>query len=144
LYTIGYEGRTLEEYISLLLEENIRAVVDVRRNPISRKKGFSKTALGDGLLENGILYFHIPGLGIDSSLRKKLDTEEDYQQLFNIYSNKLLPKSAREIETLKTILERFPSVALTCFERDPHHCHRHCISDYFYTQGTIAIPAIHI
>lgn len=137
LYTIGYEGRSLEEYSSLLLEEGVRAVVDVRKNPISRKKGFSKVALADGLMEKGIAYFHIPSLGIDSFLRKKLETEEDYQELFEVYKISILPKATEGIETLSEILNRFSSIALTCFERDPEHCHRHCVADFLYSKGLV-------
>lgn len=144
LFTIGYEGRTLEEYSNLLISEGVRAVVDVRRNPISRKKGFSKTALCEGLLANGIVYFHLPALGIDSFLRKDLETEDDFKRLFEIYERDLLPKATEDLKNLEAIIERYSSVALTCFERDPLHCHRHCISDYFYTKGAISIQAAHI
>jgi uncharacterized protein (DUF488 family) len=129
LFTIGYEGRTLDEYRKILLDEGVRAVIDVRKNPISRKKGFSKTALSDGLQEEGIAYFHIPSLGIDSSLRQDLQTDEDYKILFDFYSREILPKASEGFGLLIDILNRFTSVALTCFERNPEHCHRHCVAE---------------
>lgn len=144
LFTVGYEGRSLDEYCALLIEHGVRAIVDVRRNPISRKKGFSKTALSTGLLSSGIVYFHLPELGIDSSLRKELETEEDYHELFVLYRKKLLPKAHDGLEALFEITERFSAIALTCFERDPAHCHRHCISDYCFENKVISTPAIHI
>ncbi len=45
LFTIGYEGISLEEYLLRLLKNNIRILVDVRNNPLSMKFGFSKSQL---------------------------------------------------------------------------------------------------
>lgn len=42
LFTIGYEGRSLEKYLNILIQKNIKILCDVRKNPISRKYGFSK------------------------------------------------------------------------------------------------------
>ncbi|HOX30904.1 MAG TPA: DUF488 domain-containing protein [Spirochaetales bacterium] len=144
LITVGYEGRSIEEYCSLLLTHGIRAVVDVRKNPISRKKGFSKSALADALLNSGIAYFHLPNLGIDSSLRQELKTDADYKRLFSVYTKEILPLplAQESLELLQDIQFRFSMIALTCFERDPKHCHRHCIADYIH--GTEKIPVTHI
>jgi len=59
IYTIGYEERTLEEFIEQLKLFNISTLVDIRENPFSRKKGFSKNALAQSLEENGIEYLHL-------------------------------------------------------------------------------------
>ena len=48
-FTIGYEGRAIDEYMNLLLENHVKVLCDVRKNPISRKRGFSKTALSEEL-----------------------------------------------------------------------------------------------
>ncbi|MBI9083296.1 MAG: DUF488 domain-containing protein [Desulfobacterales bacterium] len=56
LYTIGYEGLDVRRFISHLAHYGINVVVDVRKLPASRKKGFSKTALGQILSDNGIEY----------------------------------------------------------------------------------------
>jgi uncharacterized protein (DUF488 family) len=128
LFTIGYEGRSISDYVSLLLANRVRIVVDVRRNPISRKKGFSKRALSEALIISGIGYIHLPELGIDSSYRKNLVTEDDYKKLFSIYEKKLLPQSEESLKKLSGIIDEYGSVALTCFERDAEHCHRHCVA----------------
>jgi uncharacterized protein (DUF488 family) len=48
IVTIGYEGRTLGDFISTLSNHNVDLLLDVRLNAISRKPGFSKKALANG------------------------------------------------------------------------------------------------
>jgi uncharacterized protein (DUF488 family) len=144
LFTLGYEGRSIDEYCDELLSRHIQVVVDVRKNPISRKKGFSKSSLSAALAASGIAYIHIPSLGIESSFRHNLDDLASYQKLFDMYKSKILPNAKDGIDELAQVLEGFSSVALTCFERDPNYCHRKCVSDFFYNKGLITEPAIHI
>jgi hypothetical protein len=61
LFTIGYEGLTLENYLNQLLRANITLLCDVRRNPISRKYGFSKRTLSNACAGVGITYRHNGG-----------------------------------------------------------------------------------
>src|SRR5262249_22222121 len=35
LFTIGYEGLTIDEYLSVLIANNIKVLADIRKNPIS-------------------------------------------------------------------------------------------------------------
>ena len=81
LFTIGYEGRSIDEYLNLLIKNNIKVLCDVRKNPLSRKYGFSKQSLQKNLAQLNIQYLHIPRLGINSHLRKNLETEQDYKKI---------------------------------------------------------------
>lgn len=130
LFTIGYEGRSLEDYLNLLIQNNITVLCDVRNNPISRKFGFSRNSLQKHLPVIGIDYVHIPQLGIISEKRTNLSGEEDYRQLFQEYGDSLANRkpALAQVQGLLTTRNR---VALTCFEREPGHCHRHIIRDYF-------------
>lgn len=60
---VGYEGRDAEQFVRDLDSADIAVVVDVRLNPISRKKGFSKRTLAEHLAAAGIGYEHLPALG---------------------------------------------------------------------------------
>ena len=42
LFTIGYEGRSIDEYLNILIKNNIKILCDVRKNPLSRNMGFQK------------------------------------------------------------------------------------------------------
>ncbi|MBP7170714.1 MAG: DUF488 domain-containing protein, partial [Bacteroidales bacterium] len=69
LFTIGYEGLSLEEYLNKLILSDIKVLCDVRRNPLSMKFGFSKSQLQKACQGVGIEYVHIPELGIESDKR---------------------------------------------------------------------------
>ncbi|MBM3324797.1 MAG: DUF488 domain-containing protein, partial [Calditrichaeota bacterium] len=71
LFTIGYEGHTLDEFLDRLADKKISIILDVRRDPISRKKGFSKTALKEALSERGIDYVHLPQFGVPRDIRQR-------------------------------------------------------------------------
>ena len=67
LFTIGYEGRSLEAFMNVLVQNNVRLLCDVRKNPFSRKFGFTKDRLEQTAKVMGIGYIHLPSLGIESS-----------------------------------------------------------------------------
>ncbi len=128
LATIGYEGKSLESYLNLLLQDGVTILCDVRRNPISRKYGFSKRALASGCSRVGIRYEHLPQLGIESSRRHNLSSEEDYTRLFAQYSNEYLPEREKELKLISSWIESGERVALTCYEADVAQCHRGCVA----------------
>lgn len=144
LMTIGYEGKTIDAYINTLIKHNVILVVDVRRNPISMKYGFSKTRFRDYLNSAGISYEHIPSLGIESSQRKNLETEKDYKVLFKKYASELLPHREDELQRIKQLISENRRIALTCFEANPESCHRHKITEYLQTNKKWSIPVKHI
>ncbi len=127
--TIGYEGRTLERYLNELLHSGVTLLCDVRRNPISRKYGFSKSTLAKGCDGVGIRYEHLPELGIASDKRQSLDTQADYDALFAEYERKSLPKQTEAIERIVGWVRSGEYVALTCYELLPEQCHRHCVAE---------------
>ena len=129
LFTIGYEGRTLESYLNLLIRGGVTLLCDVRRNAISRKYGFSKTTLERGCTGVGIRYEHLPELGIDSRRRRGLKTEADFKDLFEIYEQRILPNQRDALEIIRAWLRSGESVALTCFELEAGQCHRHCVTN---------------
>ena len=89
IYTLGYEGISLETYINKLIKKNIGLLCDVRKNPFSRKFGFSYKTLSNLLPKIGIDYVHIPQLGIESNKRQDLDNKEAYKKLFDEYKTTL-------------------------------------------------------
>lgn len=129
LLTIGYEGRTLEAYLNRLLHAGVTLLCDVRRNAFSRKYGFSKRTLAIGCEHVGIRYEHLPTLGIDSVERRGLKSPSDYKKLFADYVQHMLPDMTSALDRIRGWVEEGQRVALTCFERVPHLCHRHCVAD---------------
>jgi hypothetical protein len=129
LFTIGYEGITIEHYLNTLIKNGIQVLCDVRNNPLSRKFGFSKSSLQKYLGNIGIEYIHFPELGIKSEKRNNLNSDEDYKNLFRGYKSSL-PNCREFLEKLYLLLETKNRIALTCFEHEALHCHRHIIRDY--------------
>lgn len=129
LFTIGYEGKTIESFINQLIKNDIRLLCDVRKNPISRKFGFSKTKIQHILNTIGIEYIHIPELGIESQKRINLESNFDYQQLFQEYRISL-PQRKKYLEYVYFLLSSNVRIALMCYEKEPKMCHRHVIKDY--------------
>lgn len=70
-----------------LLESDIKLLVDVRKNALSMKFGFSKTLLKRYCNSLGIEYIHIPEVGNESYKRKELKTQEDYDDLLQCYGD---------------------------------------------------------
>jgi hypothetical protein len=129
LFTTGYEGKSIEAFINTLIQNDIRLLCDVRKNPLSRKFGFSKGKLEHITQTVGIKYTHIPGLGIESDKRSSLETLDDYKYLFEEYE-KTLPSRKKFLDEVNSLLQQYTRIALMCFELEPDMCHRHVVRDY--------------
>ena len=129
LFTIGYEAKGIEAFMNILIQNDVRLLCDVRKNPLSRKFGFSKGKLEHILQTIGIKYVHIPGLGIDSDKRCLLETAEDYERLFDFYK-KTLPSRQAYLDEVYGLLQQSNRIALMCYELEPTMCHRHVVRDY--------------
>jgi hypothetical protein len=124
LFTIGYEGISLEEYLNRLLRYDVRLLVDVRNNPLSMKYGFSKSRLRQYCTSLGIEYIHLPEVGIRSDQRRELHAQSDYDELFARYRAENLTQTIGVQKQILDLLQRQKRIALTCFEANIHQCHR--------------------
>jgi len=145
LLTIGYEGRSLEAYLNLLLRSSVTLLCDVRRNPLSRKYGFSKGSLSNACEGVGITYVHLPELGIASEQRRGLSTVADYRSLFEAYERESLPGLDASLRRIREWMTRDGHrVALTCYEADPSLCHRHCVAAALEKMPGSPLASIHL
>jgi hypothetical protein len=123
---IGYEGQTLDAFISKMRLRGVETLVDVRLNAISRKRGFSKTALSEAVRAAGIEYVHMPELGNHRDNRNGYATTDTIEahQARDLFRDALT--SDRATSALKELasLARDRTIALFCFEADEDHCHR--------------------
>lgn len=143
LLTLGYEGISIDAYLNKLIKNNIKVLIDVRKNPISRKYGFSKQKLSTYVNRLGITYVHLPELGISSDLRKTLGNKETYGALFKHYEELILPEQQEALKIILDILDANKRVALTCFEAEHSMCHRHKITD-FLSSDNFTTPIVHL
>lgn len=124
LFTIGYEGVSLEMYINKLILNDVKVLCDVRKNSYSQKWGFSKATLQDACEKVGIKFIHIPQLGIESNERQELNGIADYKKLFANYEATTLVDNNKYLLELAGIITSNNRVALTCFEKNVQMCHR--------------------
>lgn len=124
LYTIGYEGISLEEYLNKLISKDVKVLADVRNNPKSMKYGFTKSQLLKACASVGIQYIHFPEVGIVSEQRQELSSQADYDKLFDKYREETLPHTLTTQENILNLLIEKKRIALTCFEADICQCHR--------------------
>ncbi len=123
VFTIGYEGTTQPELIAALEAAGVARLIDVRAVPLSRKPGFSKNVLKNGLAKSGIGYVHLKPLGTPPEGREAA-RRGWHGILKQVYAAQLeMPEALVAAEELKSLVADAPS-ALLCFERDPAACHR--------------------
>ena len=123
IFTIGYEGATVGEFIDALKATNVQRVIDVRAVPNSRRPGFSKTPLWNALAEADIDYVHWRALGTPADGRAAARAGR-HDDLVRIYAGQLeLPEAMAQSAQMLDLARDRPS-ALLCYERDPACCHR--------------------
>ena len=128
IFTIGYEGATVAEFVAALQQAGVQRVVDVRALPLSRRPGFSKTPLRGALAEAGIDYVHLKALGTPADGRAAARAGR-HADMARIYAGQLgLPEAMVQSAQMLALAEEVPS-ALLCFERQPEHCHRSLLLD---------------
>lgn len=144
LFTIGYEGISLEEYLVRLLKNDVKVLVDVRNNPLSMKYGFSKSQLKRYCESLGIKYIHVPEVGIQSKQRQELNTQADYDKLFSIYRKQNLTKTTKAQTEILRLLQENKRIALTCFEANIYQCHRKHLAEAIETLPGFKYNVAHI
>jgi uncharacterized protein (DUF488 family) len=128
IFTIGYEGATIGEFLAALQEAGVERVIDVRALPLSRRPGFSKSPLRAALNEAGIEYFHLKALGTPAAGRAAARAGR-HEDMARIYAGQLeLPEAIAQGAQMIELARERPS-ALLCFEREPAHCHRTLLLD---------------
>lgn len=117
LISVGYERRSPEEFLAIMVENGVSKVLDVRELPLSRRKGFSKSALSALLREAGIDYVHFKKGG---NPHRKL--KFDIEHCLSMYAKHL----SEHPSILSSFVEELAEdcVAVLCYEREHNLCHR--------------------
>ena len=128
LYTIGYEGLDQRQFMAHLAHHAVDVVADIRKLPISRKKGFSKTALKEMLNRGNIEYLNFQGLGAPKEIREELYQSGNYSRFFKKYLKNISDQQDL-LETIHSLVDQGKKVSLLCFERNPQLCHRKVVAE---------------
>ncbi len=139
LFTTGYEQhRESAALIAALTTSGVRRLVDVRELPLSRRRGFSKTALRAALSDAGICYDHTRALGNPKPLRDLYKSGRQPEGEAG-YRAHVRNGSAWAVDRLAETLDDGPA-CLMCFEADHETCHRTVIVDELRRR----IPALRV
>lgn len=126
--TIGYEGADIDDFIATLQAVGIKALVDVRELPISRRKGFSKNKLAERLEGVGIRYAHVRGLGDPKAGREaaRAGRMQEFRKIFRTHTKTEPYKAGLEFVATLAASE---ATCLVCYERDHRDCHRAIVAE---------------
>ncbi|WP_206453679.1 DUF488 domain-containing protein [Aurantimonas marina] len=141
LFTIGYEGVSIESFLESLGYAGVDLLIDVRDVPISRKRGFSKKALSDRLAEKSIEYLHLKGLG-DPKPGREAARAGRYGEFRAIFADHL--RSDRAQADMRKCIEVASgrTATLLCFEKHHENCHRSIVANHLAREGGFNI--VHI
>lgn len=132
VFTIGYEGLDLNQFMSLLAEHDVETVVDIRELPLSRKPGFSKTALAKVLNLSSLEYVHMVALGCPREVRDGYRADGDWNRYTMGFLNHL--KTQKEAIAELAELAESSTCALLCYEADFRFCHRSMVANAVHKQ----------
>jgi len=124
VFTLGYQKRTIDDYLLELQRAGIKVLVDVRETAWSRKPGFSKTALQQRLAAVGIAYVHASFAGNPRAIRRAASSHEECLQGYSDHLN----RNDGVLEAFDQLMMQWAKagapVCLLCYERHPNDCHR--------------------
>ncbi|MBS0559228.1 MAG: DUF488 domain-containing protein [Proteobacteria bacterium] len=128
LFTIGYEGATLDGVLAALRGAGVDLLVDVRAVPRSRKPGFSSRLLAASAEAQGIAYRHLQRLGTPKPGRDAA-RKGDAATMTRIFAGHMEGDEPQAALAEATALAAARPACLLCFERDPHFCHRTIVAE---------------
>jgi hypothetical protein len=121
--SVGYERfRVNTDLATRLRELGVERVIDVRQLPISRRRGYAKSALERAFAVAGIEYVHIRALGNPKPTRDLYKSGRVEEGTAG-YGEYLLAEQRDALVGLVALLREKRS-ALMCVEHDPATCHR--------------------
>jgi uncharacterized protein (DUF488 family) len=122
LYTFGYEGLAIDAFIARLKSARVETVIDVRANPLSRKRGFSKTSFAIALRAAGIEYRHVAAMGCPKPVRDQYKEDGNWATYTRGFMRHLSKNGAALSEVAG--LAKASTCCLVCFEANYEQCHR--------------------
>jgi len=123
IYTIGYEGASIETLIATLKDAGVQRLLDIRESPYSRRQEFCKDELSAALSGYGIAYEHIRELGNPPPGRQaaRAGHMAAYREIFTAHLDG--PEGCKGLDRALAAAAK-EAVCLLCFEKLPSHCHR--------------------
>ena len=141
IYTLGYEGANVVDFIATLKRAGISLLLDVRQLPQSRRPGFSKRVLSEALKEAGIGYRHMRQLG-DPKPGRDAARRGDMAEFRSIFGAHLASEEAQIAIRDAATVSQEEAVALMCYERAPKDCHRSIVAERI--RDIVSVEIVHL
>ena len=129
LYTIGYKGKSLRQFIGQLREAGVDAVIDIRLRNTSHLAGYTKKDALEFLLTEGfdIAYEHHPELAPTQEIFGAYKEEKDW----TAYESQFLPllEERSSLAAIRQIVEPYRAPCLLCAEPTADRCHRRLVAE---------------
>jgi uncharacterized protein (DUF488 family) len=128
LCTIGFAGKTAEEFFALLQDARVAMLIDVRQNRSGQLSGFAKDPDLEFFLRKigGIAYRHEPLLAPEPELLKGYRKSKDWPAYEAGFLDLMKKRGVPE----KVETSSWPeAVALLCSEPGPEKCHRRLVAE---------------
>lgn len=142
-YTIGFTKKKAAEFFSLIADNNISRVVDVRLNNFSQLSGFAKKDDLKYFLERlcNADYVHVEDLAptkelLDSYKKKKISWEAYADKFQDLIAQRHIERSLD-----KSLLDKG---CLLCSEHEPHYCHRRLVVEYLNQHWNGELEVVHL
>lgn len=141
LFTIGYEGAVVDDFIATLLKVGVQTVIDIRDVPVSRRRGFSKSSLSQHCEDQGLTYVHLRPLG-DPKEGREAARAGRYEQFHTIFSTHLSTLGAQSALSEAIKIASDSVSCLLCYERDHRFCHRNIVAGEMKRLGAFTLRHI--
>lgn len=141
--TIGFTGKTAQEFFDLLKCAEVRTVLDIRLSNTSQLAGFAKKQDLPFFLNRlcGAAYQEMPELAPDPDLFKRYKTKELTWDEFSAAYVETIAK--RRVES-NLDADLFRSACLLCSEHLPHRCHRRLALEYLNSRWNGRLKITHL
>ena len=150
LYTIGYATKEIETFVSLLKQNNITCLIDVRSSPFSKTfSDYDKPKLKEKLKSEGILYAHFgeefgarrienDAYSISYNLKGEKKEQVDFSKVYS------LPAFQKGVKRVFKALEQGYRICFMCSEKYPVDCHRFWMVAYYFATLSMQFEIINI
>ena len=130
IFTLGYEKKNINEFISILIKSDVKILIDVRETAWSYKRDFCKSNFTNALNDKGITYLHVKKAGNPKNIRR---LQTSMKERLKIYKN-YLKQTQSGIEDIESIILAASldkeNICITCFEKEHTDCHRSVIVEF--------------
>jgi uncharacterized protein (DUF488 family) len=133
VFTIGFAGKSAEKFFSLLEENDIKKLIDVRLNNLSQLAAFTKREDLKFFLKRILSceYIHKPELAPTETILRKYKTKSiDWEVYTDKYINLLYSRNI----ALELNKDEIINSVFLCSEHNPEYCHRRLLVEYLQKQ----------